>query len=228
MYSAHDIDTVIAAAGGLPPGRVEFFGSHFVRVPGGQIIERPCSRPWMVRRRLKLRWYLTMHADYASTFEPADRAHLWPRYYADVRAKCQNLLDSLAALEKNVIIARLGDSPPPLPDLEALKSAVQVVEAWAAKGAGGSGTGKISHGGARRRRKFIFEDWLQGLGEVYEDIFEKRPGFSVNPETGEVCGPFARYLHACFRPVLGGATPTPHALRAHWKRIMSAPRAKTS
>ena len=108
MYSAPDIDAIIAAVGGLPPGRVEFFASHFLGEPGGGMIETPCSQPWMVRRRLKLRWRLIMHADYASTFERVDHAHLWPRYYADVAAQCRRLLESSAALKKNVMIASAG------------------------------------------------------------------------------------------------------------------------
>jgi hypothetical protein len=54
--------------------------------------------------------------------------------------------------------------------------------------------------------------WIDTLAWIWFDIFEKKPGRSFNSSTGDVGGPFVRFVRACMQPALDLDTPTEAAI----------------
>jgi hypothetical protein len=134
----------------------------------------------------------------------------WERKkYKKMQQCCKTLLDAIDDLGDCL------DAGRPM-DLNDVRQLVRQCHDWAQWQSGLRSEVENTRGRDWRSSDFAMDTWIKVLAEIYRLVFGKEPGFSVND--GRVTGPFARYLDACIRPVLGNA-PGPEALRSRWQRL---------
>ena len=220
FYSDKDIDAIIKAVGRFPSETMLYVRPAYLYLAsdGGY-------GPVEISRR----WALEDGIQYAAKVYLGERRFDKSPTDLELHRECKNALSLCKTLvnmlsnQRGSLFGGLilsGTAEPECPNVQQIIADLSQLQEWLAWRATNIQSSKKSgHGGSRRKSLASFNLWVRHLADIYRYVFELDPAFSVDRDTQDTGGAFARYLDACIRPILAEETPTPQALRSRFRRL---------
>ena len=220
FYSDKDIDAIIEAVGRLPSETMLYVRPGYLYLGGdGNYGPVEISR----RRALEngIQYAAKVYVG-EKQFDKQLTGLELHREYKDVISLCETLVNTLynqkGSLFSGLILSVTKE--PECPNVQQIISDLSRLQEWLTwRATNIQPLKKSGHGGSRRKRTAPIDLWVRYLADIYPYVFDRDPAFSVDVATYDTGGPFARYLDACIRPILGDATPSPQALRSRFRRL---------
>jgi hypothetical protein len=222
IYSDKDIDAIIRAVGRFPSETMLYVQPGYLYLVGGG-----SYGPVAISRRDALEGGIQYAAKVYLGERRFDKSPTDLKLYREHKnaiLQCKTLADMLynqrGSLSGGLILSVTKE--PACPNVQEMLADLLQLQEWLTWRATNIQPLEIfEHGGNRRKSLASLDLWVRYLADIYRYVFDRDPAFSVSVDvdTQDTGGPFARYLDFCIRPILGDATPTPQALRSRFRRL---------